>query len=227
MSMFDLKGNTSSSNIWNYSDNTRQDYLECIEGTVVEISNPQARDFNTKKPAFWDDGNPKRNLCVCLRGRSGQELSWIFAPKSKAAEACLVALDPQGTRDQVSIEELLGKFVRIQTQAGAYNGRNPRPWWVTILGDGEANMVRGLKDLTTQPANAMPGMPAPQPAPVQQQTPPPMPQQQVPTQTPMQQAQQQAAAAMGFQAPPQVNAAPVNAYENDPTGGYYSEDIPW
>lgn len=231
--MFDLKGGSEGNN-WNYSDNTKQNYMEMIEGTVVEISNPQARDFNTGQPAFWPDGNPKRNLMVAVRGRSGQELSWTFSPKSAAANACLAALDPQANRDSVSIEELLGKFVRIQTQAGTYNSRTPRPWWVTILGDGEANAVRGLKDLSVPQPQPMVGIPAPAPAP-QQQTPPPpvqqqpVPQQQAPAPTPMQYAQQQAAQAMGFQAPPQANAAPVNQvpYEQDPTGGFYSEDIPF
>lgn len=210
MSMFDLKGG-SNGNGWNYSENNKPGYMEMIEGTVVEISNPQARDFNTKQPVFWDDGNPKRNLQLIIRGRSGQELAWTFAPRSAATDACLGALDPQGTREQVSIEELLGKFVRIQTQGGVYNRQHPRPWWVTILGDGEVNMVRGLKDLSQQqPQQA----PAPAPA---QQTPPPPTQFQV-----AQQAAQQAVAQQNFQqAAPPVNQVPADAY------GVYDQDIPF
>ena len=227
MSVFDLKGGSSGNN-WNYSDNTKQGYMEMIEGTVVEISNPQSINFATKQPETWPDGNPKRNLRVTLRGRSGQELNWTFAPRSKAAEACLLALDPQGTRPQVSIEELLGKFVRVQTQAGVYNAQNPRPWWVTVQGDGEANMVRGLVDLSQQQAP----MPQPAPAPVQQTPPPPAPQQQAPAQTPLQQAQQAALSAVQQQSFPQGNAAPANqvpveTYGADPTGGYYDADIPF
>lgn len=233
MSMFDLKGG-STGNSWNYHSKDKQGFAEMIEGTVVEISNPQSINYATKKPETWPDGNPKRNLRMTLRGRSGQELNWTFSPKSNAANACLAALDPQGTREQVSIEELLGKFVRVQTQDGVYNQAHPRPWWVTILGDGEANMVRGLVDLS-QPQNQMPGMPAPQPAPVQQTPPPPvaqqpMPQQQAPAPTAMQQAQQQAAVAMGFQAPQQVNAAPMNQVpveSYDMGNAYYDEAIPF
>ena len=237
MSMFDLKGG-SNGNSWNYHDKNKEGFMEMIEGTVVEISNPQSINYATKQPETWSDGNPKRNLRLIIRGRSGQELAWTFSPKSNAANACLAALDPQGTRDRVSIEEMLGKFVRVQTQDGVYNQAHPRPWWVTILGDGEANMVRGLIDLS-QPQNSMPGMPAPQPAPVQQTPPPPvqqaaapMPQQQAPAPTAMQVAQQQAAQAMGFQASPQANAAPMNqvpvdTYGADPTGGYYDADIPF
>lgn len=237
MSMFDLKGGSEGSG-WNYSDNTKQNYMEMIEGTVVEISNPQARDFNTGKPATWPDGNPKRNLMLILRGRSGQELSWTFSPKSAAANACLAALDPQGTREQVSIEELLGKFIRVQTQGGVYNAQHPRPWWVTLLGDGEANAVRGLKDLS-QPQNPMPGMPAPQPAPQMNQQPaPPVAQpamQQAPAVQPMAQqpspqiqaAQQRAATALGFQQDAQANAAPVTEQVPYDAGQYYDQDIPF
>lgn len=212
MSMFDLKGGSNGNN-WNYSDNTKAGYSEMIEGTCVEISNPQAKDFNTGAPAFWPDGNPKRNLQVVLLTKAGQEVSWTFSPKSAAANACLASLDPQGTREQVSLDEILGKFIRVQTQAGVYNARNPRPWWVTILGDGEASAVRGCKDLS-QP-QPMQGMPAPAPAPVQQ-TPPPT-QFQV-----AQQAAQQAVAQQNFQqAAPPVNQVPADAY------GVYDQDIPF
>ena len=249
MSMFDLKG--SDSNNWNYSDNTKANYREWIQGTVVEISNPQARDFNTGQPAFWPDGNPKRNLMMTLLQQDNTEVTWTFSPKSVAANACLAALDPQGTREQVSIEELLGKFVTIQTQAGNYNNRQPRPWAVRVDGDGQANAVRGLKDLSQPQPAPMPGMPAPQPAPVMQQ---PVMQQPAPVSAPMQQqpapmqqqpapapqqqvnpaiqaSMNQAAQALGFQQNAQANAAPVNqvptqVYDN-PAEQYYSDDIPF
>lgn len=232
MSMFDLKGNSGSNNVWNYSDNSKANYAEWIQGTVVEISNPQARDFNTGKPAFWDDGNPKRNLMMTVLQADGTEINWIFSPKSKSTDACLAALDPNGDRDEVSIEEMLGKLVTVQTTAGSYNVRNPRPWWVTIHGDGQANMVRGLKDLS-QPQNTMPGMPNTQPAPQPQAVPAPAP-------TALQQAQaaaQQAVAQQNFQpapapapvATPPVPAPQVPAGTPVPTDAYgvYDEDIPF
>ena len=233
MSMFDLKG--GSTNNWNYSDNTKAGYTEMIEGTCVEISNPQALDFSTKQPAFWPDGNPKRNLQVVLLMKNGQEVSWTFSPKSAAANACLASLDPQGTREQVSLDEILGKFVRVQTQAGVYNARNPRPWWVTILGDGEASAVRGCKDLSQpQPMQAMPA-PAPAPVPTAQKPdvqlamsggaglPMATPNNMYPTQfQAAQQAAQQAVAQQNFQqAAPPVNQVPTDAY------GVYDQDIPF
>ena len=227
MGMFDLKGGSEGNN-WNYSDNTKQNYSEMIEGTVVEISNPQARDYNTGQPATWPDGNPKRNLMLTLRNQAGQELTWTFSPRSAAANACLAALDPQGTREQVSIEELLGKFVRVQTQGGVYNAQHPRPWWLTILGEGEVNAVRGLKDLSQPQPTSMSGMPAPQAAPVQQTPPPPVQQQQQPAPQ-IQAAQQRAAEALGFQQNAPTNAAQMNpnAFNGDPTGGVYDQDIPF
>lgn len=224
MSVFDLKGGGSGNN-WNYSDPNKQGFMEMIEGTIVEISNPQSINFGTKKPEFWDDGNPKRNLCVIVKGRSGQELNWIFAPKSNAANACLAALDPQGDRPQVSIEELLGKMVRIQTQTGVYNSQNPRPWWVTILGDGDIQSVRGIKDLSQ--GQPMQQLLVPQ---QQRQVQAPPTQQQAPAPQ-VQYAQQQAAQALGYAPQPaqQQPSAPANQapYEQDPTGGYYEQDIPF
>ena len=220
MSIFDLKGGGSDSNVWNYSDNSKANYTEFIQGTCVEISNPQARDFNTGKPAFWDDGNPKRNLKVTLLQNDGAEISWIFSPKSDAADACKAALDPNDTRAKVNIEELLGKMLTISTEPGSYNARNHRPWTVVVHGDGQINMVRGINDFTKQPAQQQ------QPAPQQQ-----APAQQAPTalQFAMNQAQQ-AVAQQNFQqanAAPPVNQVPVSAYGNDPTGGLYSVDIPF
>lgn len=208
MSVFDLKG--GNGNNWNYSDNTKANYSEMLEGTVVEISNPQSINYATKQPETWPDGNPKRNLRLILKTQAG-ELSWTFAPRSAAATACLAALDPQNNRDAVSIEEMLGKMIRIQTQGGVYNQAHPRPWWVTLLGDGDASAVRGLVDLSkmagqqTAPAPAQVAAPQPAPAPVAQ-------------------AMNQAAQAMGFQQPPQAMPAQVT---NDPTGGYYDADIPF
>lgn len=224
MSVFDLKGSSGGNN-WNYSKPQEEGYMEMIEGTVVEISNPQSINFNTKQPEVWPDGNPKLNLRLTIKGKSGRELNWTFAPRSMSAEACLAALDPQGTRPQVNIEELLGKFIRVQTQAGVYNSQNPRPWYVTLLGEGDAGSVRGMVDLTAKQPQQ----------PMQQQ---PTPQQQLAPQ--IQYAQQQAAQALGYQQAPvpqpqpqpqpaPVQQAPVNQvpYEQDPTGGYYDQDIPF
>ena len=168
MSVFDLKG--GASNAWNYSDKTKPGYATSITGTVVEISNPQALDYQTKQPKVWPDGNPVRNLRVVIKGQSGREASWTFAPKSKAADACLIALDPQGDRPAVSIEELIGKLVTISTAEGVYNAQNPRPWNVAIQGLGDQASVRGLKDLSGATLQAQPA-PQPQPQAQPQMTP--------------------------------------------------------
>lgn len=216
MSVFDLKGSSGSGNNWNYSDQSKQGYMDMLQGTVVEISAPQSINFSTKRPEVWPDGNPKLNLCVTIKGQSGRELNWIFAPKSKAADACLAALDPQGTRERVSIEELLGKMVQVRTQPGVYNSQNPRPWWVSILGDGDVQSVRGMVDSSAPQAQ--------QQAPQAQQQPAPQ----------IQQAQQQAAQALGYAPQPQQPMQPQPApqveqvpYGQDPTGGYYDNDIPF
>lgn len=157
MSMFDLKGGSTS--VWNYSNKNNENYSNTLGGTVVEISNPQARDFSTKQPKFWPDGNPMRNLRVVVKLPTGGEKAWIFAPKSAAAEACLAALDPDGSKPSVNIEELIGKMVTISTKEGVYNAQNPRPWNVAINGEGDKTAVRGLIDLSQQ------AQPAPAPAP--------------------------------------------------------------
>ena len=183
MGIFDLKGGSSSG--WNYADSSKPGYSETLVGTVVEISNPQKLNYSTKQPEFWQDGNPKRVLRVTILTDEGQEKGWVFAPKSKAADACLLALDPQGMRQSVSIEELLGKRITVQTQGGVFNAQNPRPWWVTVQGEGNKQAVRGLVDLS-QTAQA-PVQPQPAPAPVQ-------PMQYTP-------AQQRAAEALGYADP--------------------------
>lgn len=178
MSIFDLKG--GASNGWNYSDKNKPGYMNSITGTVVEISNPQALNFSTKQPEFWKDGNPKRNLCVTIKGQSGRELNWTFAPRGHGSQACLTALDPQGIRPAVNIEELLGKMITVTTQEGVYNAQNPRPWHVQILGQGDVASVRGIVDLEKPQAQQPMAQPQPQP-----QSQPPMPQAQpVPQQYP-------------------------------------------
>lgn len=211
MSVFDLKGNSGSNN-WNYTDNTKQNYSTMLMGTVVEISNPQSINYGTKKPEFWPDGNPKRNLRLTVMDAAGVEFNWTFAPRSAAATACLNALDPQGNRERVSIEEMLGKMVVIQTRDGVYNQAHPRPWSVQVQGDGNVAAVRGLKDLSQQA-----------------QAPNPMAQNMVPAQPntsnpALNNAMANLGQAMGVpvQNPAQPAANPMAAYQD-----LYAEDIPF
>ena len=222
MSMFDLKGGSSGNN-WNYSDKGKEGYSEYIDGTVIELSNPQSINYATKQPEVWKDGNPKRNFRVILFTTDGSEKAFTFSPKSKAAEAFLTALDPDGTKAHVSLEEVLGKMVRIQTQDGVYNQAHPRPWWVTVYGDGDVNKVRGVIDLSAQQPQQAPRQQPPAPAPMPQQAPAPAPMYQ---QAPAPQAPAQ-------NIPPQVQfaynqAAQAQGYSPvDEQVPYNDQDVAW
>jgi len=198
MGAFDLKGTTGGGRGWNYSYPNRDDYTDNITGTVVEISNPLHRNFSTKEVEYFDPGKtaPKRDWCMTLLKQDGAEVDWmLYGGKSgAAAKACLKALDPQDNRDNVSIEELLGKMVTVSTIAPpagfSYGQSNPRPWQVIILGEGNQQAVRGVRDLAEtdnngHPVSAQPAVQAPAPAPSPQ----------------LAYMQQQAAQALGFQSP--------------------------
>ena len=174
MSMFDLKGSTN--NNWNYSDNTKDNYTEFIQGTVVQIDNPQSINFGTGKPEFWQDGNPKRNLRMTLLQKDGEEINWTFAPHSKslARQAIVAGMDAVDPKNNGNMEMLLGKMVTVYTQAGSYNAQHPRPWGFRIDGDGDASQVRGIVDLS-KPDNNHGGGAQAQPAPAPVPTAPPAP----------------------------------------------------
>lgn len=142
-----LKGGESKG--WNYSNPNKDNYLECLEGTVIEFSKPQHTNFQTKEPEFWSNGEPKLDWQFTILGRSGKELNWRFSPgsatKPKAPRRALT--EAMETIDAQYVEDILGKFVRIRTQAGTYNMQNPRPWFVEILGEGETDKVRGVKSV--------------------------------------------------------------------------------
>lgn len=138
-----------SSNAWNYSDNSKDNYSEQLSGTVVEIRHVQALNFSTKQPEFWPDGNPKTNFRFMVLDTAGNEFAWTIstASKSNAMVAVMDAIDPnRQPGKQVDISQLLGKMVTITTQAGSYNSQRPRPWWVQIHGDGDVSKVRGCVD---------------------------------------------------------------------------------
>ena len=141
MSKTPLKGNVSKG--WNYSNPNNDGYMDTIEGTVIEFSQPQRTNFQTKQPEFWPNGDPKRDWCFTILGRSGREINWRFAPgsasKPKLARQAVMDAMP----DAEFVEDILGKFVRVHTPQGTYSLQNPRPWTVTILGDGEVDKVRG------------------------------------------------------------------------------------
>lgn len=179
MSMFDLKG--SASNNWNYSDNTKDNYAEFIQGTVIQIDNPQSINFGTGKPEFWDDGNPKRNLRMTLLQQDGTEIQWTFAPhaRSNARKAIVDGMDAYDPNNDGNMKMLLGKIVTVWTQAGSYNSQRPRPWNFRIDDDGDQQFVRGLIDLSQPnqqaPKQTTPPAPPAAPAPAMTQVAPASP----------------------------------------------------
>lgn len=196
MGIFDLKGSSGGSG-WNYSDPQKPGYSDSLTGTVVEISNPQSINYVTKQPETWPDGNPKRNLRVAILTQDGEEKGWTFSPRSLAAKACADALDPGDVRANVQITELLGKNITVFTPAGVYNQAHPRNWRVTIIGEGDPNLVRGVVDLAQQ-ADAAAHAPA-------QQAPAPQPSPQLSA------AQARAAQALGFGG----EEVPLSVYDHD------------
>jgi len=224
MSVFDIKGNTG--NYWNYSDSSKDNYSEIIEGTVVEWVYQQKFNSFTKQLECWPQGDPKMQFRMAIVDAAGNEFLWGFvdAKKNPAYQAVLKALDPDGTKDHVSLEEMLGKYVRLQTQAGEYGIGKPRPWWVTVLGDGQANLVRGMIDRSADALQAGQAAPAPAPAPVPAPAPAPAPAPQ-PAPTAFQVAQAAAQQAVAGQAPvpltpqpqpqPQVPADAYAVYDED------------
>jgi len=146
MGVFDIGG---GSNAWNYSDDSKDNYSQQLAGTVVEIAYVQARDFQTKQPVFWDDGNPKCNFRITVADANCNEFAWFISSSSKspAMVAVLDAINPnRKPGESVDITQILGKMVVIATKPGSYNSQRPRPWWFQIHGDGDASLVRGCVD---------------------------------------------------------------------------------
>lgn len=60
-----------------------------VTGTVVgDPEMVQSRDFKTKEPATWPDGNPKMSLVIKMD--LGSEIRSLWAPKPSAMWAALV-----------------------------------------------------------------------------------------------------------------------------------------
>lgn len=129
MSIFDIK----KSHSWNYSDPEKSNFCESICGTVVGIDNPQAYDFQTRKPRVWDDGSPVRNIRVFIKpAGTDDEVSITFKPKSALYDAIGACVD--------SVADLIGHKVTFTTKSGTYGFGNPRPWTVEV-----GEVVEGAK----------------------------------------------------------------------------------
>ena len=125
---------------WNYSDpkSTDNPMTLQISGVLVEMSNPQKKDFKTKAPCFWEDGNPIENLgLTILRGDTGEEEFFEITPSknSIAMQALDNAFKAFGTANGITFNKrsdycVAGKpgyLITIATQDGNYGSNNPRP----------------------------------------------------------------------------------------------------
>lgn len=233
---FNMAG--SDTNWWRYSDPAHENYRDSITGTLVEIKEVQAREFGTNAPKFYPDGNPTLNLRWTLLQQDGEEICWEFnsSKRGKAVEGILAGTMAAGLGTNMGA--LLGKFLTVSTPVGSYNARNPRPFQVTVHGDGDVAQVRGVVRFER------PAQPAPNPA-----VPPQMPQQP----SAAQMAAQRASQSLGFQgyqqqpqpqyAPPQFQEVMTTTSQQPPVGvpymsaggaqpapqpaAYYDQDIPF
>lgn len=153
----------SEGRFWNYSKPESQEFSPAIEGELMEIQLVHAKDMNGNLK-YFQDGNPIRNCMFVLLCADGEERIWMFSLNKRGN--AMKALMATGV---ASLKDLLGKVLAIQTQEPpqgfGYGQSNPRPWMVTVKGDG-SQPHRGARDLVAE-------NPAPQPA-VQQQVQPVM-----------------------------------------------------
>lgn len=165
---------------WNYSDPTKTDFATEIQGTVVEVNEVQSVNFGTKQPEFWPDGNPKLNIELVIQTYDGNELAWVFSPRSVGMDAVKEAMQ-MSMPEARSVADVGGKMVYIATQqppAGfSYGSGNPRPWTFVIQGQGSAPF-RGVKTWAEQNKAKPQQQPQPQQQQPQPQPRPPIMQQQ-------------------------------------------------
>ena len=132
---------------------------ETYAGEVVDIAVRQVNDYDSGKPAFWDDGNPQEQIVVTI------------------ATADSTGPDDDGHRN-VYIKGW-GDQLKAFRQAAKALGRNPRKgdlFTATYVGEGEKKNPRfnapklfqyeitagsaGLSNLTEQPTQQTPAAPA-------------------------------------------------------------------
>ena len=172
MSIFEFEGGSGSGRSWNATKPGEPGYTPQITGDVVELAEVQALDYNTKKPVFWPEGNPKLNVRMTLMQADGTEIDWTFSPggrgdrASAAMKAVRTALQNAGFPG-VSLTEIAGCNITVVTQDGVYNNSHPRPWGVQINGKGNS-AYRGVKKFQPQAQQPQPQQPVMQ-APLQQQ----------------------------------------------------------
>lgn len=231
MGIFDFE---ETSNTWNYSDPGKPGYSPVLEGTLVQIDEVQEYDYMTKQPKYFDNGNPRTNIRFTILTDTGEELPWVFNPYKKGVAFQAVANASKAYNPQATgFKDIGGLRVKITTQGTTQElGKNARPWWFEILGQGNAPF-RGLNKFKPQQQQPQPQMAQPQQ--MYQQ-----PVQQMPQQPMYQQPQQQAAPPIqgGYYAAPVPQQQPMQQQHQvvqgqpqiipDGNGGQvYDQDIPF
>lgn len=146
-------------NWWHFSNNTKPDYKDTLEGTLIEIDIVQKRSWNdtVKKsvPEFWPDGNPKRGYrWIILDAVTGIPTAFEFSDNKNDSFKRGLAQSIPGLTD---MESLGGHYLRIHTPDGVYNLQHPRPFTVQDLGLSNV-AYEGTKDYLSEvkPASRSP-----------------------------------------------------------------------
>jgi len=239
-----------SSNGWNYAHPEAEGYTLTLQGQIVEMDTPWARDFETKEPKVFKDGNPVRTIKVTVLDLTGEEKTWYAGGKKSIAATALLDAIRQATGNQYErdLTKCIGRMVSISTEQApkgfGYTKQNPRPWSVALGEMGPAENVHdpAVKDSCAEEWQATRAQQPAQPAPVQQ--PPvagvPVPNPYVTPQQYVQQAAPNVPAAMqaqianamansvGYrQAVPQPQPQPVPTPVPAPQPEMYDQDIPF
>lgn len=248
-----MGSNDGESKYWNYSKPDKPGYSTELIGTVYNIQEVQAREYNpggVGAPKFWKDGNPVMNIRMVLVGPNGGYRLWTFSPASKAAklgQKKSVHLDLFALTGNTDMKNLIGKTVKITTQEPPanfqYGSGCPRPWHVELVPDVKYELAEEIDPEFTIDRvlcnDAVSGgqyvAPQQQAQPVPQPTPQPVPQMQQPIQQPqyygaqqMQQyAQQQAAHQYAPQQMPQYYNQNAPQCMPPQGGTIYDQDIPF
>ena len=194
MSGLDYGG--GSTNIgWKYSKPDSEGYTNPLIGTVLCYQLVQAQDMFSKKPRFFDDGNPIFNARIVLALQDGSLRAFTFTKASSKAwkgekasvhvELMKIAADRDDLLGQlvdvtdivrgVPFDNIIGKTVSIQTEpepgpyppGTKYGSSTPRPWTVThVTNAGPFEAKQDIPDIY-KTAELL----APNPQPKQQQQP--------------------------------------------------------
>lgn len=174
--MKDAQGNAIP--LWNYSNatdkdgNARADYAQSIQGTVVDLKEVQSTKFKSDELEWWDKAQtqPKMDIEIAIATPNKGELVWHIKPgslrkyeKFSLARRAIIDAIRAYTSDANTndMTKLLGLDVTISTQDMVtqdgkiipYGSANPRPWTVTINGEGDKTLVRyGKAQSTVKPS---------------------------------------------------------------------------